>query len=70
MLVLWFATTPDYAQRDGKSQVRLKYFADQSLETVRTIVRQQWEQQAKRTKKPSAPAKTRHRKPDEPDMGR
>jgi hypothetical protein len=45
---------------------------DQSLETVRTTVRQEWEQeqQAKRTKKPTAPTKTRHRKPDEPDLGR
>jgi hypothetical protein len=46
--------------------------AEQSLETVRTTVRQEWEQeqQVKRTKKPPAPTKTRHRKPDEPDMGR
>jgi hypothetical protein len=46
--------------------------AEQSLDTVRTTVRQDWEQeqQAKRTKKPTAPTKTRHRKPDEPDMGR
>jgi len=46
--------------------------ADRSLETVRTTVRQDWEQeqQAKRTKKPPAPTKTRHRKPDEPDQER
>jgi hypothetical protein len=47
--------------------------ADRSLETVRTTLRQDWEQeqQAKRTKKPTpAPPKTRHRKPDKPDMGR
>ena len=45
---------------------------NQSLETIRTTVRQDWEQdqQAKRTKKPSAPTKTRHRKPDEPDQER
>ena len=44
-----------------------------SIETVRNTVRQDWEQeqQANRTKKPTpAPTKTRHRKPDEPDMGR
>jgi hypothetical protein len=47
--------------------------SDRSLETVRTTVRQDWEQeqQARRTKKSTpAPPKTRHRKPDEPDMGR
>ena len=41
--------------------------SDRSLETVRTSVRAQWEQeqQAKRTK-PTRQPKTRHRKPDEP----
>jgi hypothetical protein len=43
--------------------------SDKSLESVKNTVRQDWEQeqQAKRTKKPPAPPKTRHREPDEPD---
>jgi len=43
---------------------------DQSIETVRTAVRHDWEQeqQARRTKKTSpAPPKTRHRGPEEPE---
>lgn len=47
--------------------------ADQSLDTVRTTVRQDWEQeqQTKRTKKPiPSPAKQKDRKPPEPDQER
>ena len=42
-----------------------------SLETVRSTVREQWEQeqQVKRTTKPAPPSKGRHRKPDEPEPG-
>ena len=43
---------------------------DQSLETVRNAVREQWkqEQSVRRDKKPTqAPPKTRNREPDEPD---
>ena len=45
--------------------------ADQSLETVRTTVRQDWEQEqtVKRGRKP-APAKDKSRKPEGPDMER
>jgi hypothetical protein len=58
-------------QRLRQGWAKMHPIPDQSLETVRNAVRDQWkqEQNVKREKKPTqAPPKTRHREPDEPDM--
>ena len=70
-------TDADAALKKLGQHVRLGWakkhpISDKSLESVKNTVREQWEQEqtVKRGKKPTpSPPKTRHRGPDEPDIG-
>lgn len=43
---------------------------DQSLETVRQTVREEWQREQTQNRSKPSPSKTRERKPPEPDQGR